>query len=189
MNSQRDPLHGGASSRPMPSVLPGILVGAALGTVVGTAMLLVSLGGGSTAGGAATGAHRASASSAGATSAPAGGSAAATTTPAGTATAAGSGAAAAGTAESESEYLHRAQDRIAAAPAEALTLAEGHPTRFPDGKLGQEREMIAIRALSGLGRKPEARARARLFVTLFPESPYRKRIETLVGDLGDPAAP
>lgn len=168
MASVRDPRRGRVPSRALPSVWPGVAVGAALGAVVGAVTLLVPAGR-TVPAGALTAA------------APAGTASAA---PTGSASTAPAGSASAAPAESESDYLHRAQDMIAASPAEALALAEAHPLRYPEGKLGQEREMIAIRALAGLGRKAEARARARVFVTLFPGSPYRGRIEALLPDLG-----
>lgn len=83
-------------------------------------------------------------------------------------------------AESESDYLRRAHGQIGASPAQALTLAEAHPLRFPEGKLGQEREMIIVAALASLGRSAEAEARARAFLARFPGSAHRRRLEVLV---------
>lgn len=83
-------------------------------------------------------------------------------------------------AETEADYLRRAQGQMSAAPAQALALAEAHPLRYPDGRLGQEREMIAIGALAGLGRSAEARARAEVFLALFPSSAHRRRLLVLV---------
>lgn len=88
--------------------------------------------------------------------------------------------------ESETDYLRRAHARMSASPGQALALAQAHAQKYPDGKLGQEREMIVIGALVALGRKAEARARASVFVGLFPDSAYRRRIEVLVPDLPAP---
>lgn len=92
-------------------------------------------------------------------------------------------------AETEADYLARATGQIQREPAEALALAEGHAARFPDGKLGQEREMIAISALAALGRKGEARARANLFLTLFPDSAHKPRLEELLPGLAEKKPP
>jgi hypothetical protein len=168
MISERAPSRRGVPAKPPPSVWPGVLVGAALGAVVGVASLFVPLG-----------APPPASSTAASTSS--------STAPSGRKPSVSpSGSASAAPAENETDYLHRAQDLLAASPAEALALAEAHPVKYPDGKLGQEREMIAIRSLAALGRKAEARARARLFLTLFPASPYRERLETLLPGVGKP---
>lgn len=143
----------------MPPVWPGILVGAALGALVGAASLLVP------------------------TSSPAPpGPPAALAPPSAHSAFSSTGT---GT-ETEADYLRRADDLIATAPAQALAMAEAHPQRYPDGKLAQEREVIAAFALAALGRKVEARARARLLVTLYPDSPHRRRLGELVPEPGAP---
>jgi hypothetical protein len=86
-------------------------------------------------------------------------------------------------AEPESALLRRAQGALASRPAEALALTEVHRARFPRGAFAQEREVIAISALSALGRRDEARARARRFVDDHPGSAYRRRIEVIVPEL------
>ena len=86
-------------------------------------------------------------------------------------------------AETESSILQRAQDALRGSPAEALALTELHRARFPGGALGQEREVLAITALLGLGRGAEARARAARFLTSFPTSAHRRRLEVLIPDL------
>ncbi len=91
-----------------------------------------------------------------------------------------------GGVESEADYLARATALVPNAPAEALALAEGHAERFPNSKMGQEREFLAISALSALGRKAEAHARAKLFLTLFPESKMRPQVESLLPDVAPP---
>lgn len=55
-------------------------------------------------------------------------------------------------------------------PAQALAKAELHRARFPRGRLSEEREALAIRALLTLGRDAEARRRARAFQATYPQS-------------------
>lgn len=54
--------------------------------------------------------------------------------------------------------------------AAALETAELHRARFPSGKLAEEREALAIRALSVLGRSAEASERAQAFRGAYPNS-------------------
>ncbi len=84
--------------------------------------------------------------------------------------------------QAEVKLLERAQDALRSQPAEALALCNDHAKRFPSGMLVQEREMIAIEALSKLGRKDEARARADRFKARFPGSSHTRRLETLLGN-------
>jgi hypothetical protein len=86
-------------------------------------------------------------------------------------------------AESESAILQRAQDALRGSPAQALALTDLHLARFPGGAFAQEREVLAISALLGMGRKAEARARATRFVESFPTSAHRRRLEVLIPDL------
>ena len=65
--------------------------------------------------------------------------------------------------------------------AGALDAVNRHASRFPAGRLGQEREVIAIRALVAAGRVGEARARAQRFKTNFPKSMALPAIDTLLG--------
>lgn len=55
-------------------------------------------------------------------------------------------------------------------PALALEQAERHRQQFPQGRLAEEREAMAIRALIALGRGSEARARADAFRASYPNS-------------------
>jgi hypothetical protein len=77
----------------------------------------------------------------------------------------------------ESELLQRAQSALASDPARALALTDQHRRRFPAGALSEEREAIAIQALRGLGREPEARVRAARFETKYPNSVHRSRVQ------------
>jgi hypothetical protein len=55
-------------------------------------------------------------------------------------------------------------------PARVLARTERHREQFPRGKLSEEREALAIRALLSLDRADEARARARAFRLSYPNS-------------------
>jgi len=55
-------------------------------------------------------------------------------------------------------------------PALSLQQAERHRAQFPRGKLAEEREALAIRALLALGRNAEARTRAQDFHSAHPDS-------------------
>src|SRR6478752_2258793 len=55
-------------------------------------------------------------------------------------------------------------------PARVLRQTELHRAQFPQGKLSEEREALAIRALLSLGRADEARDRARAFQLTHPNS-------------------
>lgn len=81
---------------------------------------------------------------------------------------------------SEIALLDAAQDALPSDPAAALVLADSHAARFPHGALAQEREVIAIEALSRLGRIDEAKHRARRFARDFPGSAHGPRIESLL---------
>jgi hypothetical protein len=55
-------------------------------------------------------------------------------------------------------------------PAQVLAVVAQHRAQFPRGRLSEEREALAIRALSALGRTAEARARAQAFRAAYPNS-------------------
>ena len=55
-------------------------------------------------------------------------------------------------------------------PAQVLAVVAQHHAQFPHGRLSEEREALAIRALSSLGRTAEARARAQAFRAAYPKS-------------------
>ena len=70
-----------------------------------------------------------------------------------------------------------AKIRATADPAARLALADEGHAQFPHGVFWQEREIIAIGALSSLGRASEAESRARAFVGKHPESPYAESLK------------
>ena len=82
---------------------------------------------------------------------------------------------------SEVELLARARDLLGSSPAEALALTQQHATQFPGGALAQEREVLAIEALRHLGRMDEARARKDRFLSAYPGSAHRQRLEATLG--------
>ena len=55
-------------------------------------------------------------------------------------------------------------------PLQVLEQADSHLRQFPTGRLAEEREALAIRALLNLGRTSEARVRARAFQARYPNS-------------------
>ena len=66
--------------------------------------------------------------------------------------------------------VRRAQDALTSNPARALSLADEHAALFPSGELTQEREVVAVDALSKLGRKDDALLRARAVLRRFPRT-------------------
>ena len=84
-------------------------------------------------------------------------------------------------ADAEVKLLERAQDALRTRSGEALALCTEHAKRFPQGLLTQEREVIAIEALTQAGKLPEAQARAARFAVSYPNSTHLRRVETLVG--------
>lgn len=80
----------------------------------------------------------------------------------------------------EVALLDRARAALASSPAQALALADEHAARFPRGKLGMEREMVAIDALRRLGREGEAKARGDAVLSRARGSLYEERIRKVV---------
>lgn len=62
----------------------------------------------------------------------------------------------------------------------ALALATRHESVFPQGAFVQERELILIEALVEIGRLEEAKNRGMAFLTAFPDSSHRLRLEELL---------
>ena len=79
--------------------------------------------------------------------------------------------------EGELVLLTRAQEKLEVAPAAALALLAEHEQRYPSGVLVQERELMRIDAERALGRSDSAVARARAFLTHYPRSPQRTRLQ------------
>jgi hypothetical protein len=83
--------------------------------------------------------------------------------------------------ETELAFLQRAQDALGSHPDQTLALCAEHPRRFPHGVLGEEREVLAIDALTRLGQRGAAEERARRFLATYPTSAHKRRIEQLLG--------
>jgi hypothetical protein len=70
--------------------------------------------------------------------------------------------------------------------AAALTALDQHAREFPRGRLGEEREALAIQALAAAGRRDEARARADRFRHAHPQSILLPVVEAAVPAGGAP---
>jgi hypothetical protein len=77
----------------------------------------------------------------------------------------------------EARLLSRARRELANDPAQALQLTERHRLRFPHGVLSEEREVIAIKALSRMGKQDAAQARQERFMRQFPDSPHAGKLD------------
>lgn len=64
----------------------------------------------------------------------------------------------------------------------ALESTREHEQRFPRGRLVEEREALAIQALSASGRGEEARARAQKFRVRYPQGLFLPVVEAAIGD-------
>jgi hypothetical protein len=67
-------------------------------------------------------------------------------------------------------------------PARALAALDAHAQRCPRGLLGIEAEVLRIEALSRSGDASAARAHARRFIALHPDTPYAARVQALSGE-------
>ncbi|MEQ9081142.1 MAG: hypothetical protein RLP09_45180 [Sandaracinaceae bacterium] len=81
---------------------------------------------------------------------------------------------------SETDLIDRAQRALATSPRAALRWAGRHQRRYPEGALTQERELIAIEALSRSGSPAAARTRADAFLSRWPHSAHAPRVRSLV---------
>ncbi|WP_437908754.1 hypothetical protein WME95_13250 [Sorangium sp. So ce327] len=81
----------------------------------------------------------------------------------------------------ESNLVDASRAALAQDPEAALAALERHQAEFPKGRLAEEREFIAIRALVRLGRADEARARAAAFLARYPSSSFADPLRRIVG--------
>ncbi len=89
---------------------------------------------------------------------------------------------ASGSADGEVTLLQQAMARVNAGDARlALELIDEHARRFPDGRLAQEREVLAIQSLLASGDRAGAEARAELFRIKWRTSPHHVRIDAMLG--------
>lgn len=79
---------------------------------------------------------------------------------------------------SEASLLDRARRALKSDPRKALALTRQHKKLYPAGALAQEREVIAIEALSLLNQKGSAQQRANEFSEKYPESAHQKKVDT-----------
>ncbi|HEY5962180.1 MAG TPA: hypothetical protein VIV60_36740 [Polyangiaceae bacterium] len=85
---------------------------------------------------------------------------------------------------SEAALIDQAHRELANSPSTALALTETHRKLYPKGILIQEREVIAIEALSRLGKTRTAEKRAGEFRTEQPHSIHEMRLRGVLGDAG-----
>jgi hypothetical protein len=83
----------------------------------------------------------------------------------------------------ESEMLTEARAQLRSGdPHAALSTLDRLQLRSPKAVLGQEREVIAIQALSALGNTEIAKRRAKAFVAAYPNSPHTTQIRHIAED-------
>ena len=87
----------------------------------------------------------------------------------------------------ESLALERARASLDARPAQTLEDLREQSARFPRGQLGSDREYLAISALTKLGRRDEAKARARTFLLHHASSPYATAVRRVLVEVPAPA--
>ena len=77
---------------------------------------------------------------------------------------------------SEADNLEQIQAALVSDPQTALSLVDDGNRLFATGTLRDEREVSAIAALAALGRRDEARTRARRFLDGHPKSSFSERV-------------
>jgi hypothetical protein len=81
----------------------------------------------------------------------------------------------------ELRLLDRARQADARADyAGVLGIAAEHERRYPSGRLAEEREVLRVRALVGLGRSGEARQTASRFRHEFPRSVLLRKVDDML---------
>lgn len=81
----------------------------------------------------------------------------------------------------EVQQLRQVRQLVGSSPSQALALAnQGHST-FKGGVLYQEREALALQALSALGRRSELEARGERYLRAFPNGSFSTRVRQLMG--------
>jgi type IV secretory pathway VirB10-like protein len=79
----------------------------------------------------------------------------------------------------EVAQLQRVRELLKTDPQAALRGASEGDKLYARGQLHPEREVIAIDALNRLGRRSEAQARSKAFLTAYPDNPYAEHIRSL----------
>jgi outer membrane protein assembly factor BamD (BamD/ComL family) len=72
---------------------------------------------------------------------------------------------------------------------QALERLDAYARKHPRALLGQEAVLLRIEALVQAGRRGSASSLARRFLASQPQSPHRKRIESIVGPIVAPGSP
>lgn len=80
----------------------------------------------------------------------------------------------------ELQLIDEARQALHSSPARALALASQHERRFPHGSMAEERDVIRISALVGLGQIASARALASEFLRVNSGSAYARRVEAVL---------
>lgn len=83
----------------------------------------------------------------------------------------------------EVSLLEEARALVGSDPFAALAKLDAHRARFAGGKLGVERELIAVDALRRAGRFAEARARGEALLTRTEGSLYEERVRAILASL------
>jgi outer membrane protein assembly factor BamD (BamD/ComL family) len=84
----------------------------------------------------------------------------------------------------ELQLLSRARQSDAQGDyAEVLAVVADHERRYPAGRLSEEREVLRVKALVGLGRASESRQAAARFRRQFPRSVLLQKIDDLLASL------
>ena len=86
-----------------------------------------------------------------------------------------------GAALDDAGLLQAARRIVVSNPSHALGLTHEDALRFPLSPLAEERDALRIEALSRLGRLTQARTELDDFERTHPRSPYRHRLEALLG--------
>ena len=74
-----------------------------------------------------------------------------------------------------------ARDALGSNPALTLRLADEHRRVYGTRSMGQEFELLAIRAQARLGNASAVLARAERFRHEFPNSPYQSQVSSIAG--------
>jgi hypothetical protein len=80
----------------------------------------------------------------------------------------------------EAELLEKARSLVGSSPAAALKLTAEHAREFPKGRLSAEADLVAARALLGLGDVSGAKARAEASLKRSPNGIYARQLREIV---------
>jgi hypothetical protein len=80
----------------------------------------------------------------------------------------------------EAAMLEQARAAMARDPNAALVLLDAHRAEFPQGELAMERELVAVDALTRLGRTADARTRGEALLPAARGSIYEARLVALL---------